>query len=469
MANTNISTLTDMTTGMVIFEITPNTPITPTDNRSTSGSFVNNSSTQSISNITLTDPFNQGDRIMFAMAAHPYGPTDDTNQNHSLINPPTFGGVAMNEFITGNTTDAAAISAGFGSANSEEGRRYNGQHFGGWHNNYMGQSISLWYLKNPSMSANQSLEMRTRYYQNNNARNYGKFGFVVYTGIDQTDTFAEMTRIWDSDNNAMQVKYYKAMNSMTANNKKGGTSATDSAGWTPSTPGNLICTMIQQGSRYATGIDTSTGSFDYLLSDGTKHKFHTDFTTYYSNSYGNNTWSGNTAIGMASKLGHVSPVEYQSVAPGGTSSYVGGNGFSWQLNTSAPDPLLTVPDGYTCRIHDLYVTSIDIDGFQFDLQVSGLAATGESPATLSNSSGVSTMTIGTTNVTTLADGYIFRGKKLHLNQFADGRIKLLPDGKNIWLAAGDQLKMKMYHEDGSRDYLHYKARVNMQVEMIKST
>ena len=117
----------------------------------------------------------------------------------------------------------------------------------------------------------------------------------------------------------------------------------------------------------------------------------------------------------------------------------------------------------------MYVTSIDIDGFQFDLQVSGLAATGESPATLSNSSGVSTMTIGTTNVTTLADGYIFRGKKHHLNQFADGRIKLLPDGKNIWLAAGDQLKMKMYHEDGSRDYLHYKARVNMQVEMIKST
>ena len=301
------------------------------------------------------------------------------------------------------------------------------------------------------------------------SRNYGKFGYIVFTGIDQTDTFAEMNRIWDSDNNVMQVKYYKPMSSMTANNKKGGTSATDSAGWTPSTPGNLICTMIQQGSRYATGIDTATGSFDYLLSDGTKHKFRTDFTAYYSTSYGNNTWSGSTAIGIASKLGHVSPVEYQSVAPGGTSSYVGGNGFSWQLNTSAPDPLLTVPDGYTCRIHDLYVTSIDIDGFQFDLQVSGLAATGESPATLLNSSGVSTMTIGSTNVSTLADGYIFRGKKLHLNQFADGRIKLLPDGKNIWLAAGDQLKMKMYHEDGSRDYLHYKARVNMQVEMIKST
>ena len=48
-----------------------------------------------------------------------------------------------------------------------------------------------------------------------------------------------------------------------------------------------------------------------------------------------------------------------------------------------------------------------------------------------------------TNVTTLADGYIFRGKKHHANQFEDGRIKLLPDGKNIWLAAGDILKMKM--------------------------
>ena len=79
------------------------------------------------------------------------------------------------------------------------------------------------------------------------------------------------------------------------------------------------------------------------------------------------------------------------------------------------------------------------------------------------------MTIGTGNVTSIEDGYIFRGKKLHLNQFVDGRIKLLPDGKNLWLAAGDQLKMKMYHENRAREYMHYKARVNMQVEMIKST
>ena len=86
-----------------------------------------------------------------------------------------------------------------------------------------------------------------------------------------------------------------------------------------------------------------------------------------------------------------------------------------------------------------------------------------------NSSDVTTMTIGSTNVTTLEDGYIMRGKKLHLNQFVDGRIKLLPDGKNLWLAAGDQLKIKMYNENRGREYMHYKARINMQVEMIKST
>ena len=147
MANTNISTLTDMTTGMVIFEITPNTPIIPTGmNISSGGSFTTNSNTQSITNITLTDPYNQGDRIMFAMAAHPWGSTNDSNQNHALISPPTFGGVDMNEFISGDTTDASAISAGFGSADSEEGRRYNGERFGGWHNNYFGQQSSIWYL-----------------------------------------------------------------------------------------------------------------------------------------------------------------------------------------------------------------------------------------------------------------------------------------------------------------------------------
>jgi len=175
---------------------------------------------------------------------------------------------------------------------------------------------------------------------------------------------------------------------------------------------------------------------------------------------------------MNSKVGHVSPSERFSINPTKYSGYSGNVSaypVAWQLKSSDPDVMLTVPDGYTARIHDLYVTSIDWDGFQLDLQVGGLAATGASPATLMNSSDVTTMTIGSTNVTTLEDGYIMRGKKLHLNQFVDGRIKLLPDGKNLWLAAGDQLKIKMYNENRGREYMHYKARINMQVEMIKST
>ena len=337
------------------------------------------------------------------------------------------------------------------------------------------------------MTANQSIEVRSRYWNYQSQYNYGRFGYVLLTGIDQTNTFVDMKKEWDSTAGQMQMKKYHELQYHQAQNgsywRDGTLDGVNPDGPVAAAPGNLMCMIWDANSRQHAGTTIHTPSneataatenksiYDYVKSDSLGHKYYKDFDSYYSTGYGNHDGEGNTSVAFMTKLAHVSPTEhFGGVNPSGNST---GHPYSYpivfQLKTSDPDVLMTVPDGYTARVHDLYVTSIDWDGFQADLQVSGLAATGQSPATLLNSSGGSTMTIGTGNVTSIEDGYIFRGKKLHLNQFVDGRIKLLPDGKNLWLAAGDQLKMKMYHENRAREYMHYKARVNMQVEMIKST
>ena len=400
MAVPNIAALTELYGGSLAWELTPAQPVFSYDGKryQTAGGTYNwtsswTSASPSYVDISYTVPTSHDNRLLVFVGASVDYWGSEKSEIISTTTAPTYAGVSMTELTTSSTMDLP---------------------YGG--------KLRVWYLVNPATGTNNIRFTAANHFTSNYTRLLN-YEINTFYNVNQSQPFK--IQLNNSTDDAGLV-CYRALN---WGHYGGSTSPAESYRQNmtfTASPGDLCINWFtrEQWVQSSYSDPNSTNYSFKSTTDGITWEYYNAHSAYGNYWYSHYVSVPSSVSGGEVNLGYL-PSSFSS--SGYQYNYHRMSGVTIQQANAAT--LFTVPTGYAVKVNQIYAGSSSA-GLAMSAQIKGLAAQGQTPSTLRNTTNTADLI---TTTTANAVGNIAAGITVVPGQ----QTKLLT--QPVWLQEGNQL------------------------------